>query len=344
MQVLRGVAVGAGYFSQFHFDAWSRVPGVELVALCDNDLLRAREAAKHFGVPKVYAEVATMLDEEHPDFIDIISPPDTHRRFSALAGERGVHILCQKPLAPSLDEAAALIEDAERAGIRLMVHDNFRFQPWHRQLRKLLEQDAIGKLHSIACRTRLGDGWKSDAYLARQPYFRAMPRLLIFETGVHFIDLYRYLAGEVRQVYARLRRLNSAIVGEDTGFVVFEFETGGCGIWDANRFNESLNSDPRFTFGEFLLEGDGGALRLDEDGRILIHRLGERASEHRYALERRGFAGDCVFATFEHFVDGLRSGKPFETEGRTYLKTLAVQEAIYRSALTNLPVQVLYPA
>ncbi len=73
-----------------------------------------------------------------------------------------------------------------------MVHDNFRFQPWHREFRRLLDAGAIGRLHSISCRTRMGDGWQPDAYLARQPYFRTMPQLLIYETGVHFIDVYRY--------------------------------------------------------------------------------------------------------------------------------------------------------
>ena len=52
-----------------------------------------------------------------------------------------------------------------------------------------LDLGTIGRLHSISCRTRMGDGWQTDAYLARQPYFRTMPQLLVYETGVHFIDV-----------------------------------------------------------------------------------------------------------------------------------------------------------
>ena len=338
--VLRGVSVGAGYFGQFHYDAWPRVSGAELVAVCDRDRARAEGVARKFGVPRSYAEVAEMLDVERPDFIDIITPPDTHQSLTGLAARRGVHVLCQKVLAPSVREAALIVEEAGRAGIRFMVHDNFRFQPWHREFRRLLDQDAIGRLHSLSCRTRMGDGWQPDAYLARQPYFRTMPQLLIFETGVHFIDVYRYIGGEVKSVFARLRKLNDGIAGEDTGVVLFQFASGAVGLWDANRYNESLATDPRYTFGDFLLEGDRGALRLDEEGRMSVHRLGEGPREHAYAHDRRGFAGDCVHATLQHFVDALRAGTPFETDGREYLKTLAVQEAVYASAASGAPAIV----
>jgi predicted dehydrogenase len=162
-----------------------------------------------------------------------------------------------------------------------------------------------------------------------------MPQLLIFETGVHLIDVFRSVGGEIRTAFSRLRRLNPVITGEDCGLVVFEFESGATGLWDANRYNESLNADPRFTFGEFLVEGTRGSLRVDEDGRILIQPLGQPAVEHRYPHERRGFAGDSCFRGIRHFVDGLRTGAAFETSGREYLKTLAVQAAVYASASSN---------
>jgi predicted dehydrogenase len=339
---LRGVAVGAGYFSQFHYDAWQRIEEATLVALCNRDRARGDAIATRYGVPKVYSNLVDMLDTERPDFIDVITPPDTHAEFCALAAERGIDIMCQKALARTFEESAAIVSTADAAGVRLMVHDNFRFQPWHREMRRLIDRGAIGRLHSISSRTRMGDGWAEDAYLSRQPYFRTMRRLLIFETGVHFIDVFRFLAGEVREVYARLRRLNPVIAGEDCGVVLFEFADGATGVWDANRYNESLESDPRYTFGEFLLEGSQGAIRLLEDGRLLLHPLGGRPQEHAYAHARRGFAGDCCFFTIRHFIDRLLDGRPFETNGPDYLRTLAVQQAVYESAAADRPVRVSY--
>ena len=136
-------------------------------------------------------------------------------------------IICQKPFAPTIEEAERIVALAATDGVRLMVHENFRFQPWHREIKKLLEEGVIGeKLHTLTFTSRMGDGWGPEAYLGRQPYFRTMPRLLVYETGVHFIDTFRFLAGEVRQVYAVLRRLNPVIAGEDCGLLVFTFESG----------------------------------------------------------------------------------------------------------------------
>jgi predicted dehydrogenase/MFS family permease len=322
------------------YAAWRRIPEVEITATCNRDAQRARTVMDRYGIRKHYADYREMLEAEGPDFVDVITPPGTHVEMCRFAAERGVHVICQKPLAPTFDDARQIVADARHHGIRLMVHENFRFQPWHREIKRLMLDGAIGgKLHSLYFRMRQGDGWGDDAYLDRQPYFRTMPRLLVYETGVHFIDTFRYLGGEIDGVYGVLRRLNPVIAGEDTGVIVFEFRSGAVGLWDANRYNECNDSDPRFTFGEFLVEGSGGSIRLYLDGRLTIHPLGKEETEHEYPHERLGFAGDCVYATQRHFVDCMLEDRPFETDGEDYLKTLAVQEAVYRSAETRQAVR-----
>jgi predicted dehydrogenase len=340
MDKLRGVAVGSGYFSPYHFDAWQRIGRAEITALCSLDTGQARQVADKFGIATVYDDAAVMLDRERPDFIDIITPPQNHAALVGLAAEQGVHILCQKPLAPTMEEARVIVDRAAKAGVRLMVHDNFRFQPWHREAKRLLDGGAIGRLQTLSCRTRLGDGWGDDAYLARQPYFRDMPQFLIFETGVHFIDVYRYLAGEISEVHAKLRRLNPAIQGEDSALVLFDFASGAVGLWDADRYHEGPAKNPRYTFGEFLLEGDAGALRIDGEGDIYLRPLGKAERLHPYEHTHHGFAGDSVFATLNHFIHRLADGAPFETCGEDYLHTLAVQDAVYASATAGKPVAV----
>ncbi|RMG00848.1 MAG: gfo/Idh/MocA family oxidoreductase, partial [Planctomycetota bacterium] len=263
MAKLRGVCVGAGYFSKFQYEAWNRIPEVEITAMCNRNIDRAKPSMEEFGIPRHYVDYREMLEKEKPDFVDIITPPDTHLEMCRIAAELGIHIICQKPLAPTFDDAKEIVALTDRAGVRFMVHENFRFQPWHREIKRLLNAGAIGdRLHSLYFRMRMGDGWGEDAYLGRQPYFRTMPKLLVFETGVHFIDTFRYLAGEVEGVFSKLRKLNPVIAGEDAGVIVFEFASGAVGIWDANRYNESNDPDPRYTFGEFLVEGNGGSIRL----------------------------------------------------------------------------------
>lgn len=342
MKKLRGVAVGAGYFSQFHFDAWSRIGDAELVAVCDVDATAATRAASQYEIARQYTDAAEMLNEEEPDFVDIITRPDAHLELVNEAASRNIAIICQKALAPTFDEAGEIVRVAASAGVPLMVHENFRFQPWYREIKRLVDEGAIGdRLHSISFQCRTGDGWQRDAYLDRQPYFRTMPRLLIFETGVHFVDTFRYIAGEIDGVYASLRQLNSEIAGEDSATVIFEFVSGAEGVWDANRYNEPTSEEARFTFGEALVEGNGGSIRLGGDGGLTLHQLGETPREVEYVCENRGFGGDCVLATQRHFIECLRTNTPFETNGSEYLKTLSVVEAIYHSAEKRQPIRGL---
>src|SRR5262249_20992829 len=131
---LRGVGIGAGYFSQFHYDAWARIPEVEIVAVCDRDASRAVATRSQFGIPRRYAAALEAIAAERPDFVDVVTPPASHAEICQAAAERGVHVICQKPLAPTLDEARGMVDLCRAAGVRLMVHENFRFQPWHREI------------------------------------------------------------------------------------------------------------------------------------------------------------------------------------------------------------------
>ena len=331
-KALRCVGVGAGYFSHYHYDAWRRIEEVDLLAIADCDRSRAERAAQEFNVSGVFADYRAMLDSVRPDFVDIITPPETHVELCKAAFERGVNVICQKPLAPSYAECAEIVDAAREAGLRFMVHENWRWQPWYREIRHLLDSDVVGEVFTVNFRMRTGDGWGDDAYLDRQPFFRNYSRLLVYETGIHFIDTFRYLLGEVESVYARLRRLNPAIAGEDCGQLILGFANGATAIWDSNRYNESGAVDPRYTFGELRADARKGHLIMDSSGDICIKLLGCPGYKHEYPHSDAGFAGDCVFRLQRHFVDSFLDDAPFESSGEDYLKTVQIVEACYASA------------
>jgi predicted dehydrogenase len=281
-----------------------------------------------------------MIRAERPDFVDIITPPETHREMCSFAAGEGVDIICQKPLAPTGEEAERIVEVARDAGIRFMVHENWRWQPWYRETRRLIDADRLGRVFSLYFRMRTGDGWGEDAYLARQPFFRDYPRLLVYETGCHFLDTFRFLLGEIETVYARLRRLNPVIKGEDAGIVLLTHEGGARSVLDANRYNENEAGDPRYTFGRMRIDAERGHLELGYDGEIRIKPLGQAPRRHDYEHPHAGFAGDCVYALQRHFVDCRLSGEPFESSGEDYLRTARAVEAVYESARTGRPVEL----
>jgi predicted dehydrogenase len=335
---LKGVAIGAGYFSKFQYEAWTRIPEVEITALCNSNKERAKNIMEPYGVKNHYTDYKEMILKEKPDFVDIITPPETHFEMCKFAADHGVHIICQKPLAPTIEESQKIVDYVAQKNVRFVVHENFRFQPWHREIKKIIDQGDLGDLFSLNFRSRMGDGWGDDAYLARQPYFRDYKKLLIYETGVHFIDTFRYHAGEVESVYAMLKRLNPVIKGEDSGLMILNFENNSHAIWDANRYNENNFKKQRYTFGDYLIDGSKGSLRLYSDGQITIQKLGDSEKNHAYTHNDVGFAGDCCYIFQRDFIDKLISGESFETSGENYLKTLQAQEAVYKSAKINAPV------
>jgi len=328
---LRGVGIGAGYFAKFQYEAWSRIPQVEMAAVCDQAEEKARAVQEQFGIAKRYTRWTEMLDEIAPDFVDIITPPPTHQEMCAYAAKQGIHVVCQKPLAPTFEEAERIVNTVRASGVRFMVHENWRWQPWYRKIKEIQLSGAIGEFTHIHVLTRLGDGWGERAYLDRQPFFRDYPRLLIYETGVHFIDTFRFLLGEVTGVYANLRRLNPVIKGEDAGQLFLRFESGATALWDANRYNETECPNPRYTFGEIRIDGSGGHLTIDAESNLRIKKLGCAAENVDYPRENRNFAGDCVYALQRHFVDCMLSERQFESSGEDYLKTLRVVFDAYAS-------------
>jgi len=202
---LKGVAIGAGYFSRFQYEAWTRIPEVKITALCNSNKERARVIMDAYGVKNHYTDYKEMILKEKPDFIDIITPPETHLEMCKFAADHNVHIICQKPLAPTYTESKQIVDYVSKKGIHFVVHENFRFQPWHREIKKIIDQGEVGDLFSLNFRSRMGDGWGEDAYLSRQPYFRDYEKLLIYETGVHYIDTFRYHVGEIESAYAILK-------------------------------------------------------------------------------------------------------------------------------------------
>jgi predicted dehydrogenase len=319
---LRVAGVGAGYFSQFHLQGWRALPEVELVGWCDTD------ASKVQGLP-AYRSVGELLDKAKPDLIDIVTPPETHLEIVRAVAARDLPMICQKPLAPTYAQALAVVD----AGGKLIVHENFRWQPWYREARRLVASGQFGKLHSVAFRLRPGDGQGPRAYLDRQPYFQRMPRLLVHETAIHWIDTFRFLMGEVTSVFAALKKRNPVLAGEDSGYILFEFEGGATGLFDGNRLNDHVASNPRRTMGEMWLEGEKGVLRLDGEARLWWKPHREPEAEHRY---ERGpddaFGGGCCLALQRHVVRHFLDGTALENRGTDYLANLRIEEAVYRSS------------
>jgi predicted dehydrogenase len=328
-QPLVGVIVGAGHFADIQLEAWRSVQGAAIAAVVDRDLAKAERMADKYAI-RPFAVWEEAVSAVRPDFADICTPPDSHFNYVRLAADRGLPVLCQKPVAPTLEESEALVRYCAGKRVPLMINENWRWQAWYREMKRMINAGMLGRVYTAYFAMRPGDGWGDQPYPV-QPYFKHMERFLLNETGVHFIDTFRYLFGEMESVYCRTSTINPVIAGEDFAIVHVNFRSGAAAVYDANRttYMEKVRSS---TYGTMTIEGTEGKLRLDEDGRLYFTPRGGTEREYKYMIPKGGWKGGCTIAAQQHFVDGLLQGVPFETPGDDYLRTVRTVYACYDSA------------
>ncbi len=324
--------VGGGYFGRMQARAWQRIDGANLVGIADSSNDARAELKTLFPDIAIEVDLQTLLVTGGIDLLDVATPPATHADLiSPLLGKVST-IVCQKPFCENLGIAQSLVDEADTSGTVLIVHENFRFMPWYRAIRQILALGELGEIRQAHFRMRPGDGSGENAYLGRQPYFRTMERFLMHETGIHWIDVFRFLFGEPESIYADLWQSNPAIDGEDSGIVVLTMKSGVRATFDANRTLDHRAKNHRLTMGEFTLEGSDASLFLDGDGNITIRLSGSNtATAVTYELVDRDFGGDCVFHFQNHVINHLVNGSPLETLASDYLKNIRIEEAAYQS-------------
>ena len=320
---MKGVLIGAGYFAQFQAEAWKRLGG-QLLAVADLAPGKAKSFATKQGIARAYESLEAMLDTEKPDFVDIATRPDAHLPLTKLAAQRRIHVICQKPMAPTMADCIAMCEVCEKSGVRLLIHENWRWQPWYREAKRIIDAGTLGSLRNLSFDWRAGDGTGPEPYTV-QPYFRQMPRLLIYEALVHILDTFRFLAGELHVSECETRRVNPVVAGEDWAEIRVAFDSGACGFIHGDRHTGPV--PPPVAMGSMLVEGARATLRIASDGYLFLNE-----EKLPFTPPTIGYKGDSVLATQQHLLDSLRTGRPSESDGREYLKTVALVEDCYRLA------------
>ena len=153
--------IGLGYFAQFHLKAWAELGGVRLIGVTDLNPDAVARAATAYDTAG-YTDADGLLDAD-PDILDIVAPPPAHAGLIRQALRAGRTIICQKPFCLSLAEAQAVTAEAKAAGTTIVIHENFRFQPWYRAIKTALDADRIGQVQQITFRLRPGDGQGPEA-------------------------------------------------------------------------------------------------------------------------------------------------------------------------------------
>lgn len=325
---LRVAIAGAGMIAPYHLRAWqTQGARARVVALCDPDPLRARAMAAEFAIPATFADADALFAHERIDALDVASPRETHAAWVRAAAARGVAVLCQKPLAPTFDEAQRLVDDVG-GRVRFMVHENWRFRPWYRELRRWIDDGVLG-VPSLVRMVVLSSGALRDAQghrpaFVRQPFLAGERRLLMMETLIHHLDVLRMLCGPLRVVAAQAGRTLPDVPG-DTVAAILLATAGGAPVEVVGSM--VAPGYPARTMDRLELVGTRASALFADNVLRLMDAAGAMHDE-AYDLEAAYQASfDHAIA---HFLDALMRDAPFETEAADNLLTLRLVEEAYR--------------
>ncbi|HET7094857.1 MAG TPA: Gfo/Idh/MocA family oxidoreductase, partial [Thermomicrobiales bacterium] len=264
---LRAGVIGAGrWATEAHLPGLRSCAGVRIDAVADIDRGRAAAVAVRFGIPRVYESAPAMLDDAPLDLVVIATPDDAHADDATAALAGGLHVLCEKPLATTVVDAARLSRLAAEAGVVTRVGFAMRFAPAMRRMRDAIAAGAIGEPQWLQAFQQNGQFLDPAT-----PFHWKMDRArtgggAIVEYGIHTLDLARWLMGEVRSVSATARTwiperplpAGGRVpidVDDSTGWLM-EFERGGIGVCHAGW--ATAGRPPGLSFSVF---GSEGALR-----------------------------------------------------------------------------------
>lgn len=331
MRNLRFAVVGTGFWARYQLAGWRELPGAECVALCDRQRDRAERMARDFGVPAVYDDPQEMLEREQLDFLDIITDVNTHAPLVRLAAAHRLPVICQKPMAATLAEAAEMVRVCRESNTPFYAHENWRWQTPLRQLKDDLTRGVIGQ----PFRARI-HFCSSFPVFDNQPFLKDLEQFILTDIGSHILDVARFLFGEARTLYCRTHRIHKEIKGEDVATVMMTMDNGMTVICEMSYASRTEHEHFPETY--VVIEGEKGSLELGPNYRLCLTTEAGSCVK-RYPPPRFSWvdpAYELVQASIvpcnANLLAALRGEAQAETTGEDNLRTVQLIFASYESA------------
>jgi predicted dehydrogenase len=282
---------------------------VDIVGVCDTSEERALEAGRRCGIPHIYQDVASMLEESHPDVVHVLTPPQSHKELSIQAMEAGCHVLVEKPMALNATEADEMIASSRRHRVTLCVCHTYLFNPGIMKARELVAQGATGEVVAVETFWGYFHPWMIDQYRKAQ-WLYDLPGGIFHESAPHIVYLQMEFLKDLRVVSAIGTRMGNVLPlpVDDELRVLFGGESG------LGSLSLSVNTKPYLR--SFSIHGTDMTVQVDltnstvvtftrsrpwekskniEHGLQLLsntvsnsirNRLGRRIPDHRLLIER----------------------------------------------------------
>ena len=342
--MLNFALVGCGRISKRHSELLgnSQIPGACLVAVCDIVEAKARAISDRFNVP-AYTDMHQMMRTESVDVVVVLTESGLHARHVVELARYGKHVVVEKPMALTLDDADAMIGACDKFGVRLFVVKQNRFNVPVVKAREALVAGRFGKLVFGTVRVR----WcRPQAYYDQDSWRGtwALDGGVLTNQASHHVDLLEWMMGDVESVYAKTTTALAKIEAEDTAVVVLKFVNGALGVIEA-----TTAARPTDLEGSLSVLGEGGTVEIGgfAVNIMKIWRFSETREEDadvlgQYSVNPPNVYGFGHQAYYEHVVESIVENKPHLVDGLVGRKSLELINAIYESAETGQEVNLRF--
>jgi predicted dehydrogenase len=318
--------IGAGFIGEFHARGYAALPNVELSLVVDRDLSSAQKLAGQYG-GEAAADLEQMIASD-VDLVSICTPTPSHMEIANALMGAGKHVLCEKPVARTLEQARSMIETAERSGVKLMVAHVSRYEVDHRKAWEILRRGEIGELrmafHSI---TSTYPGWSTQDWLGDEIKSGGP----ILDLAIHSVDYMLWLFGSpVERVYALGAKQGRG--PNHYALATLYFANGGLGLVEtswAHPPSAPLNC-------RVELAGSAGRVAWDYDRIDGMQTVIEGQGRRSYVLEGE----DSFAAQIADFIHCIEHDLPSPVPGREGQEALRVCLAALQSLETGRCVEV----
>jgi myo-inositol 2-dehydrogenase / D-chiro-inositol 1-dehydrogenase len=336
MPPIKIAILGAGFISEIHCESYHRfVPDAEVVAVYTRNAEKAQSFAQKHGISQWYNDLDAIIQSSGADVIDICLPNFLHADATLKAAAAGKHIIIEKPLAVTLEEADAMISACKKAGVKLMYAEELCFAPKYERVRQMVNEGAIGEIYMLKQSEKHSgphSDWFYDINLAGGG--------VLMDMGCHGIAWFRWMLKNARakSVYATMSTVfhKQRTKAEDNSVVIIEFENGVTGLVE-NSWAKHGGMDDRSE-----VYGTGGVVYADlfmGNAAIAYSKNG-----YGYAMEKADTTVGWTFTIFEeafnqgypqelkHFIDCVQHNKEPLVTGEDGRAVLEIIYAAYASA------------
>ncbi|QHW33367.1 Gfo/Idh/MocA family oxidoreductase [Paenibacillus rhizovicinus] len=320
--------LGVAHMHVYAYVHGLRKLGVEIAGVAEADETRGRQAANDFGTH--WEQDYEKLLATDIDAVVICSENALHREIAVAAAQAGKHILCEKPLADSVESAQEIVSAARKSGVKLMTAFPCRFHPAAAAMKRGVESGKLGNIRAIQGTNRgsMPGGWFIDKAKSGGG--------AVIDHTVHVVDLMRWImpGAEITEVYAEIGTRFHKIDADDCGMLVFSFDNGVIASLDPSW--SRTKSFP--TWGDVTLEivGSAGVSKVDLfKQNIVVHK------DATLKTSWVNWGSDMDAGLVASFVDSVRNDKPVAITGEDGLEAVRVALAAYESAAAKQPVRII---